>query len=402
MSRKPEKLIEPIDAPFEDVVRAVVKTKKVANRGKKGQESEMAKSICLFNHKGGVSKTTTAFNLGWCLAGSGKNVLIVDLDPQCNLSGLVFGYDATMDKNDYRLPSLYESRHNLTMRSIVESLINGMSPESFMLREAESKLLPTRNDNLQLLPGDLSVSKLDSQISVSLKIARGIPATKNIPGNLPEILDKIAVKFRFDYVIYDLSPNIGGLNEIMLMASDYFIVPTSPDYFCFQAITSLKMNIEDWHHEINGFIRDNEFDKRTFAIKNQPMFLGTIHQRYRPRSGKPAASFDRWIGEIRDAMNDEFIPSLRKINCVINGKIMLRALKGTDLVPYDLAQIPDFNSLIAISQRQSCPIFALTDDEIRETASVAGVVANTMIASRDSFRKIFSGLAKRVIYLTSQ
>jgi len=63
-----------------------------------------------------------------------------------------------------------------------------------MLREAESKLLPTRNGNLRLLPGDLSISKLDSQISVSLKIAKGIPETKNIPGNLPEILNKISGK----------------------------------------------------------------------------------------------------------------------------------------------------------------------------------------------------------------
>ena len=45
--------------------------------------------ISLFNHKGGVSKTTTAFNLGWAMADRGKRVLIVDADPQCNLTGTV-------------------------------------------------------------------------------------------------------------------------------------------------------------------------------------------------------------------------------------------------------------------------------------------------------------------------
>jgi chromosome partitioning protein len=40
----------------------------------------MTKTICLFNHKGGVSKTTTTFNLGWALARLGKKVLLVDLD----------------------------------------------------------------------------------------------------------------------------------------------------------------------------------------------------------------------------------------------------------------------------------------------------------------------------------
>ena len=52
----------------------------------------MPKSICFFNHKGGVSKTTTAFNIGWGLASTGKKVMLVDLDSQCNLTGMVLGY----------------------------------------------------------------------------------------------------------------------------------------------------------------------------------------------------------------------------------------------------------------------------------------------------------------------
>lgn len=48
----------------------------------------MTKQIALFNHKGGVSKTTTTFNLGWMLADKGKRVMIVDCDPQCNLTDM--------------------------------------------------------------------------------------------------------------------------------------------------------------------------------------------------------------------------------------------------------------------------------------------------------------------------
>ena len=52
----------------------------------------MVTQIALFNHKGGVSKTTTTFNLGWMLASKGKKVIIVDCDPQCNLTGMVLGF----------------------------------------------------------------------------------------------------------------------------------------------------------------------------------------------------------------------------------------------------------------------------------------------------------------------
>jgi hypothetical protein len=56
-------------------------------------QAHMAPIISLFNHKGGVSKTTTAFNLGWAMADRGKKVLVVDGDPQCNLTGTVLGFD---------------------------------------------------------------------------------------------------------------------------------------------------------------------------------------------------------------------------------------------------------------------------------------------------------------------
>ena len=55
----------------------------------------MTKKISLFNHKGGVSKTTTTFHLGWMLAEQGKRTILVDADPQCNLTGLILGYKQT-------------------------------------------------------------------------------------------------------------------------------------------------------------------------------------------------------------------------------------------------------------------------------------------------------------------
>ena len=65
------------------------------------EESKVSKQIALFNHKGGVSKTTTTFNLGWQLAALGKTVVLVDADPQSNLTGLVLGYCGPSDLEDF-------------------------------------------------------------------------------------------------------------------------------------------------------------------------------------------------------------------------------------------------------------------------------------------------------------
>jgi len=68
----------------------------------------MVQKIALFNHKGGVSKTPTTFNLGWMLATKGKKVIIVDTDPQCNLTGMVLGFSTKEE-----LEGLYKKEQNI-------------------------------------------------------------------------------------------------------------------------------------------------------------------------------------------------------------------------------------------------------------------------------------------------
>lgn len=355
----------------------------------------MAKTLCLFNHKGGVSKTTTSFNLGWSLAEANQKVLLVDLDSQCNLTGLILGTEAI---DDDAIREFYQSRDNLTLKQIIDAVMNGISADEFM-RNEKSKPFQTKHKNLSLLAGHLEAAEIDSQISVALKIASGVPVTRNIPINFISILQKIANQLNIDYMIFDLSPNVSGLNEIALMSSDYFIVPTSPDYFCLQAVGSLKKHIIKWHREINKFIEDNDFDKSSFPIKNKPLFLGIIQQRYRPRNEKPARSFQQWIDIIRKSINEELVPSLNSIGCVINENKINEVLQGTELSPYDLAHVSDFNSLIAISQELSKPIYAISDEELSK--KVFGHAKNTMIENRDNFRYIFGELADRILKLTS-
>ena len=75
-------------------------------------------------------------------------------------------------------------------------------------------------------------------------------------------------------------------------------------------------------------------------------------------------------------------------------------LEGSGLCPYDLVYISDFNSLIAISQQLSKPIFELTNEEIANIGKVFAAAKTTMCLSRDNFSKVFAELAARVIKLT--
>ncbi len=200
----------------------------------------------------------------------------------------------------------------------------------------------------------------------------------------------------------NLSPNVGGLNEVILMSSDYFIVPTSPDFFCWQAVGSLAKNIRKWHNELKAFKELNGFNQSSYAIKNKPQFLGTIQQRYRPRKGQPAKSFEKWIERIRNEVITNFVPVLKTIDCAIDDTAIYAALKSTnsDLEPFDLAHIADFNSLIAISQELRVPVFSLTKEQIKNSGQF-GHALNTMDESKENFDQEFQSLAERIIQLTN-
>ncbi|ABA88241.2 chromosome partitioning ATPase Soj-related protein [Syntrophotalea carbinolica DSM 2380] len=339
------------------------------------------KLISLFNHKGGVSKTTTAFNLGWVLAEQGHKTLIVDADPQCNLTALVLDYNSVEDIEDF-----YAANPGCDLSTGLQPVMSGR-----MTGLQPGNPAPTANDNLFIYCGNLALSEIETQVSVALTTSEAIPAIKNLPGSIGQLLRITGEAHDFEYIIIDMSPSVGALNECLLMSSNFFIVPTSPDFFCAQAIRSLSSVIPRWNEAVAPF-RDREVDYRLPNIP--PKFIGFISQRYRPRSGAPAKSFQRWIDIIKETVSEKLIPALEPIGMAIS-KEEFANYSATD-EPYNLANVADFNSLIAQSQKFNVPIFALSDDQLEQ----GGVILQNMKESRDSFRQVFEQMAGELHEMT--
>lgn len=341
------------------------------------------KLISLFNHKGGVSKTTTTFNLGWMLAEMGHKTLIVDADPQCNLTALVLGYNSINETEN-----LYEPNKNHDIYSCIKPVIDGS-----LGKILPANPLPTNNPNLFLLCGNIELSETETQISVALRTSNAIPAIRNIPGSIGALIRETAKSHKIDYVLIDMSPSVGALNQCLLMASDFFIVPTAPDFFCAQAIKSLTNVIPKWNNETAPF-RNHEL---IYPFPSTPpKFIGFISQKYRPRNGAPAKSFQRWIDIINSEVSTKLVPELSKSNMSISKEDFLKITKLQE--PYNLSNIADFNSLIAESQNHSTPVFNLTDTQIDQ----AGTILKNMKESRDGFKKTFNALATSTHNLASQ
>jgi hypothetical protein len=238
-----------------------------------------------------------------------------------------------------------------------------------------------------LLAGNIDLAENETQISVALSTSAAIPALQNIPGSVAALLRLTAAENKIEAVIVDMSPSVGALNQCFLMGSDYFIVPTSPDYYCNQAVSSLSRVLPRWNSGVNTF--RNESLIYPFPA-NPPKFCGIISQRYRPRSGNPAHSFQQWIDVIKETVLKEFVPVLTQNGMAISVS-EFNASAPSD-TPFNLINIADFNSLIAQSQKHNVPVFALTDQQIEQ----AGVVLDTMKKSRDDFKKSFHALANTI------
>jgi len=349
----------------------------------------MAKKISMFNHKGGVSKTTTTFNLGWMLADKGLKVVMIDADPQCNLTGLVLGYKGADDFETFYI------------ESPDQNIRSGLAPafESRPERIKAIQCLKVANrDNLLLVPGHINLSEYEVTLGIAQELSASIQALQNLPGAFHYFIEEVAEANKADYVLTDMNPSLGAINQNLLMISDYFIVPTAPDYFSRMAIDSLLTVLPKWRAWAKRAQQLPTLQNAAYPFpQSSPKFLGTVIQKYRPRKGEATAGFQTWIDQINDLVSNKLVSML-------SGKDM--ALSSTNYNSigsdyrdtYCLAQIPDFNTLIATSQSHRTPVFALTDKMVGHV----GQVLEQDQKKRQEFHDIFSQLADRVITLTGK
>lgn len=161
--------------------------------------------IAVANQKGGVAKTTTAVNLGACLAEAGKKVMIVDIDPQGNASsGLGIN----------RLETVY---------CIYDVLINGVSIESVMKR--------IKKTNLVVVPATMQLA--GAEIELVSAIAREVKLKKALAD----------VKKKYDFIIIDCPPSLGLLTLNALTAADGVLVPIQCEYYALEGLGQLMNTI---------------------------------------------------------------------------------------------------------------------------------------------------------------
>lgn len=172
----------------------------------------MTRIIAIANEKGGVAKTTTAVSLGGALVEMEKNVLLIDLDPQANLS-LALGFPP-----------------HKTRRSIADVMLNSAAPTSIS-RE-------TSIPGLDVLPSNSEMGMAE----------RFLPIRQNYQCILKHALEPIQ---HYDTIILDCPPSMGVITLNALIAADLLIIPTQAEYLSAYALRHVMANIRTVRQEAN-------------------------------------------------------------------------------------------------------------------------------------------------------
>ena len=174
----------------------------------------MSYIITISNEKGGVAKTTTALSLGAALVEAGHNVLLMDLDPQANLT-LSLGIEPGSNE--------VTSSHILI--------------ESAPLMNAR---LETEIESLDLIPADASVESAE----------QFLPVRPHYTASLKGAFDA-ASPLQYDFVLIDTPPFLGAITANALGAADLLIIPTQAEYFSAYALRNMMAIIRRIRQDSN-------------------------------------------------------------------------------------------------------------------------------------------------------
>jgi chromosome partitioning protein len=340
----------------------------------------MAKKIIFFNHKGGVSKTTTTYNIGWKMSQLNKKILLVDADPQCNLSSLILG-------DNFEEFYFSDTTKNNNIKDGVKVAFEG-KPSPISAIECYQV---HNNTNLILLPGHANLSEYDASLSLAQTSNNAISALQNLPGAFNELINKCAEKYQIDYVLIDLNPGLSAINQNLFTLSDGFIIPTNPDPFSVMAVTTLSNILPkwvDWVERMHPLFVDASYP----LPKTKPKFIGELIQRFNVRNGQAAKPFRDNISEIKETIMKSLVPALMKMDMMFDAGNYQRANIAAD---FCLAEIPDFQGLLPKAHAAGVPVFALTDSQI----GFSGDVLVGMQRNREKFDGIFTDITNKILHL---
>lgn len=324
------------------------------------------KSLVLFNNKGGVGKTTLAFNIAHMMARLGAPVVLLDYDPQGNLSSIAL--------SEERLVELWEEEGD--QGSTVARAVD-------LVRRGKGDLLPPVlieiAENLWLLPGDLALSRFEQVLAESWGQIHQSDNERalHIATSLQRLAHLASEAVGARIVLVDVGPNLGALNRSALLAADSVVMPVAPDLFSLQGLKNIGPTLREWREDWQRAVERSR-DGLTPAHIFEP--IGYIVQQHLARVDRPVRAYADWVRQIPRVFHQQVLDDLE-------GPFPSDATGD----PYCIAQLKHFASLVPFAQSARKPIF-----DLKQADGVGGGQIQSVALARREFKKLAEDLLDRL------
>lgn len=323
------------------------------------------KIISVFNNKGGVGKSTLTYHLGNSLAELGHRVLMVDLDPQCNLT-----ICAMMEETLHQIWEEEDSFIDDYDRAFAlnPEIMNTPRSIHFILKPAEDGISEPQNipppypigNNIDLLPGRLSLHKYENKIAERWSgVYQGDNLSIRTVTNIRSICQRYAEIHNYEYVLIDTSPSLGILNKVIMSTVDGFFIPAQPDMFSLYGIRNIGNALQLWQREFTSIYSLLSEDRRSKFPSHFVQFLGyTIYNAKKyTRDNEPFNEYNlaqahyQYVTQIPETIIN-FIQESNRTR--VPDELISRPIGGSSI-------IHSHNTFPAMAQALKCPMWKVPE-----------------------------------------
>jgi cellulose biosynthesis protein BcsQ len=330
------------------------------------------KAVCFFNNKGGVGKTTLVANLASELSFNfGAKILVVDADPQCNLTQYVLEEDESYE--------IFSSSNISSIYSVIRPLSLGKGyNEKLPIRKAS-------NFGFDIIIGDPRLALQEDLLAQDWRDAkaggmRGIKTTYVFA----DVVKK-AKSAGYDFVFFDMGPSLGAINRSVLLTTDYFVVPMSIDIFSVWAIKNIGTTVGVWQRElqVGRSLAEDPAEVKDLSDNRKIRFLGYVTQQHKERTEKSPIKTIKGAEVERER---RIVRAYQEINDSFPAEVQhnLGSFFVAKTMEPHLGNIRHLSSLAPRSQTQHLPM-----------VNVKGAGIYTSL--RKQAREIYRGIARRFL-----
>jgi chromosome partitioning protein len=297
----------------------------------------MPRVVSVINYKGGVGKTTLTANIGSELANRGRQVLLVDLDPQASLTFSFFTAGEWEDE--------FQDEH--TILQWLGPLLAGENPpplkEYILAPDRVNEIVEPNGGRLHLVSSHLGLIDADHDLAAELGGSRAQVRSPNFLRVHRMLADALADKAFDDYdvVLIDCPPNFGMTTRAGIVASDFILIPARPDYLSTLGINYLRGRLNELITDYNKVAERANPPVSPIA----PEILGVVVTMIQYAGPDPINVHKTGIQGLKDMEIAMFQQSVRQSNSLFGedldrtGLPVVLSKAGNAAVQYELQQL---------------------------------------------------------------